>query len=222
MTTTPPRVVSADEALAAAQPVMPTMPDPPLTELLDEPDTAKLTPEEAKEASLGPQSPLDVLRGKRADLEKGLFYDLQVPRWDQVLGRAIWVRYKPASTPLLNASMERRRENHEKAIRAGKQGDQDWMIRANADMLVDACMAIYDLAINENPPNGGLPENLPTFGSQELSEALDSPMKPCPRNAVGTCIHLYGTDADVLMASQQLLVWSGQSSKEADRSFLAP
>lgn len=220
----PPRVVTADQALAEAhaQPSVATGQIVPDFELLDEPEDAKLTPEEAKEASLGPRSPLDVLRGKRADLERGLFYDLQVPRWDQVLGRAIWVRYKPASTPLLNASMERRRENHEKAIRAGKQGDQEWMIRANADMLVDACIAVYDLAINENPPNGDLPENLPTFSSSELSEALDSPIRPCPRNAVGTCIHLYGTSADVLMASQQLLVWSGQTSKEADRSFLAP
>lgn len=204
--------------VVAAQPV-PQFPPPDL--LPDEPESARLTPEETKGASLGPQSPLGVLRGRRAELERGLHYDLQVPRWDLVLGRAIWVRYKPASTPLLNAQIEKRRDNHEKAVKAGKMGDPDWLIRANADLLVDACMAVYDLALGEEPPTDeDLPFNLPTFGSPELSEALDSAENPCPRNAVATCLHLYGTNADVLMASQQLLIWSGQSSQEADRSFL--
>jgi hypothetical protein len=189
-------------------------------EPIDEPDSAQLTVEERTEAKVGPQSPLSLLQGKRQELERELFYDLQIPRWDQILGRALWVRFKPASAPLLDAAINRRRENHERATKAGKMGDPDWLIRANADMLVDACIAVYDLALGEEPPTEPLPENLPTFASSELSEALDTPGNPCPRNAVGTCLHLYGTSSDVLMASQQLLLWSGQASKEADRSFL--
>jgi hypothetical protein len=204
MPTTPPRVVSPAQAAKE----------------LDHDDEMVVVPDDLQDEAVGPQSPLGILRGKRADLQETLFLDLQVPRWDDIIGRAIWVRYRPGSVALLNKGMERRKDAFDKAQRNGKGGDPDWLQKANADMLVEACVAVYDLAIGEEPPTGALPVNLPTFGSRELSEALDSPGASCPRNAVGTCMYLYGTPDDVLLAADQLLRWSGQASKEADRSFL--
>jgi hypothetical protein len=187
---------------------------------MSEPEPELVTAEELKDAHVGASSPLGLLRGKRAELDANLFYDIEVPRWSEILGRAVWVRYKPGQLGLLNAALERRKENHDKAVRAGKQGDPEWVAKANADMLVDSCVGVYDLAIGEEPPTGELPPNLPTFSEYALSESLDMPDDPCPRNAVGTALRLYGTPADLMLAASQLVNWSGQASKEADRSFL--
>lgn len=181
------------------------------SDLGDDEEDQEVTPT----ISDGPQSPLATLRGKRAQLEATLFHDMLVPRWEEVLdGRALWVRYQPANTTVFNTAMQKRDENHRKALKAGKHGDPDWLLKANADMLVDACVAVYDLAIDEEPP-ADLGGDLPTFGSPELSEALGA-----PKNAVATCLQVYGTKPDLLLAANQLLLWSGQASKEADQSFL--
>jgi hypothetical protein len=187
-------------------------------------DVAELTRDEIADKPVGPQSPLEALRGRRGDLERTLFKDLQIPRWDSVLGRALWARFGPADLQLLNRQLDKRKESYDKAVKAMKTGDPDWLAKANADMLVDACIAVYDLAIDEEPSQV-LPPNLPSFSSRELSEALDyvdgtGQKHECPRSALGTCMFLYGTTSDLLVASQQLTVWSGQASREADEAFL--
>lgn len=162
----------------------------------------------------GPQSPLEILRGKRPAAEKLLFKDLKVPRWEETIGRSLWVRYKTANPALQALAAQKREKNHLSAVAKSKHGDPDWATKANADMLVDACLAVYDLPIDEEPPKE-LPTNLPTFSSPELSESLGAPL-----SAVATALAVYLTDADLILAAQQLLDWSGELSKDAGKDFL--
>lgn len=158
----------------------------------------------------GLRSPLDLLRAKRTVLKAGLFLDLAIPRW-QADGRQLWVRYTPCSPALYSTSADRRRD-------AWKKGDPDWMLRVNADLLVDSCVAIYDLPVGEDPPEGELPklaDPYPTFSSEALSESVGA-----PRNAAETCVSTYLTEGDLIMAANQLLEWSGRASKKVDERFL--
>lgn len=164
----------------------------------------------------GPRSPLAILQGKRSELEATLYKDLKVPRWDDLLGVSLWVRYRPIDTTFAQAAGERREKAHRQAVGKGSSGDPDWPVRANADALVKACVAIYDLPLGEEPPEGELDGDLPTFGSSELSEMLGA-----PKNAVETVLKLYATNPDVQLAFAELLGWSGQTSEEARASFLA-
>ena len=171
---------------------------------------------EVTETPAGPQSPLAILRGKRADMDKKLHLDLAVPRWDEILGRRLWVRYGPGNPSVLNAAAEKRERAHLAAKGKGMAGDPEWMDKARADFLVDACVAVFDLAIDEPVPDTLPLEDLPTFASPELSEALGA-----PRNAAATALAVYATPADLLLATTQLLNWSGESSVESDKDFLS-
>lgn len=167
-------------------------------------------------ASSTASSPLELLRGKRAQLDAKLYLDLAVPRWDDLLGRRLWVRYRPGDAEALQAAVEKRENNHRKAVAAGKQGDAHRVTKANADFLVKACVAVYDLPLDAEPPKelSGL-EDYPTFGSEELSEAVGS-----PKNAVDTARKVYATDGDLMVASAQLLEWSAQATPKAESDFL--
>lgn len=165
----------------------------------------------------GPKSPLGMLRGKREALDAALFLDLKVPRWDDQLdGWGVWVRYGPGNPNTFTAQMSKREKSHLTAVGQGRPGDPDWMTKANADMLVGACLAIFALPPGEEPPKGELPSgDYPTFSTPEFSQEIGA--QP---TAVATVLKLYGTSADVLLAATQLLNWSGQVSEEADRDFL--
>jgi hypothetical protein len=171
--------------------------------VIPEPTPAAETPA----VHAGPQSPLALLRGKREELRAKLYLDLAVPRW-QVAGRQVWVRYAPGSPSGLSTNADRFKA-------ADKPGGSDWQIRANADVLVKACIAVYDLAIGEKPSEGDLVGDFPNFGSESLADALGT-----ANNAIDTCIATYLTEADLLLATSQLLDWSGQVSKKADEDFL--
>ncbi len=164
-----------------------------------------------------PQSPLEILAGRRKDLESRLFLDLAVPRWEDVIGKTIWVRYRPANIALLTDAQRTREQEHLLKKRKDGRGDPQWAVKANADMLRDACVGVYFLEVDEEPPRDSdtLDADLPTFSDPALSVALDA-----PRSAVATVLKLYGTDADVLMAAQQLVLWSGEASKEAHQEAL--
>lgn len=175
-------------------------------------------PEGATEVDLGPQSPLAMLRGKRAELDRALFKDLAVPRWEEKLeGRRLWVRYRPADPVLHSTRLTDREKKHQAALSKGAQGDPKWQTKAAADVLVAACDAIYMLGLDEEPPKGNLPPNeYMTFSSPEFSEILE-----CGHSAVDTCMATYFTSGDLLLALAQLLEWSGQVSQEANKDFLS-
>jgi hypothetical protein len=165
--------------------------------------------------SEGPKSPLELLKGKREALDAELYLDVPVPRWEKVLGgRQLWVRYKPGDPALFNTTIEKREQKHRQAMKGGAQGDPHYVAKANAEFLIDACLAVYDLAIGEKPPKN-LPEELPTFSSPELSEALGA-----GRTAISTVLKVFGTEGDVMLAASQLLAWSGQVQADGDESFL--
>lgn len=178
---------------------------------------AALEPKETP-VPTGPTSPLDLLRGKRPALQEKLFLDLAVPRWDEQLpGRKLWVRYRPGNPALFSAALARRERENDEAQRRSGRGDPDWSVKANADVLVDACVAVYDLPADEHPPEGELPPgDYPTFGSEGLSDALGT-----SHNAVETALSLYVTKGDLLLAASQLMNWSGQTSEEVTQGFLA-
>lgn len=172
--------------------------------------------EEIELAPGTPQSPLDLLKGRRKDLEAKLFLDLAVPRWEDIVGKTIWVRYKPADVSLWGEAQRTREAAHLAKKKRDGHGDPKWAIKANADVLVAACVGVYFLEPGEEPLHDeDFPADLPTFSDPALSTALDA-----PRNAVGTVLKLYGTDADVLLAANQIIMWSGESSKEAGEAFL--
>lgn len=180
--------------------------------------TVTAAPAETAEApdTVAQPSVLSLLRAKREQLEAQMHKDLAVPRWDEVLpGRTLWVRYRPADPMLFAAASQKREKQHREAVAKGGQGDPRRAVKANADVLVAACVAVFDLPAGESPP-AELDDDLPTFASSELSEALGA-----PQNAVETCLKLYLTDGDVLVAGTQLMEWSGQASKEAGADFLA-
>lgn len=164
----------------------------------------------------GPQSPLDILKGKRAERDAKLHFDIAVPRWEDVIGLSIWVRYGPGDPSVFAEAMNKRDMAHAAKKKKDGIGDPEWATKANADLLVSACQGVYFLEPGEQPPDGDLPGDLPTFNDPALSAVLDA-----PRSAVGTVLKLYGTSADVLLAANQLLAWSGQASKESSEAFLS-
>lgn len=171
----------------------------------------------------GPQSPLALLRAKRDTSLKGLYIDLAVPRWEEEIGRTQWVRYKP-SNPALFAQTINRMEREFQQANANKpgSGDPEWTTRANADVLVKACIATFDLDIGEDPP-AMLPTDItfPTFSSTDLSDALAefrtarAGHPVIVKGAIATARALYWTDGDLMLAAGQLNEWSGQWSKKA-------
>jgi hypothetical protein len=164
----------------------------------------------------GPQSPLALLRSKRAEMDKGLFLDLAVPRRDEALGVRLWVRYKPGDPAVLASSVEKREKAHASKVSSGMKGDPDRMLKSNADFLVDACSAVYTLPIDEEPSTEGLTDGeYPTFSTPELSEALGA-----GPSAVETCRKLYATPGDLMVAANMLLDWSGKFVPKADKDFL--
>lgn len=146
-------------------------------------------------------------------MEKGLYLDLPVPRWEQ-FGQQLWVRYRPANPALFMADIEKREKAHATQNAANKRGDPDRLIKANADLLVRSCDAVFTLPLDQQPPKE-LPDDYPTFGSPELSEAVGA-----VQNAVETARSVYATDGDLMLAAQQVLEWSGTATKKADDDFL--
>lgn len=163
----------------------------------------------------GPTSPLELLYGKREELDRRLHLDLPVARWDELFpGHQVWVRYRPGDPAVLTSAIERRERDHQKATSKGGPGDKHRITKANADFLVAACMGVYALPAGEEPPDGDLPTDLPTFGSPELSQAVGA-----PDNAVETVRKVYATDGDLMIAANQLLEWSGKAIPKADKDF---
>lgn len=160
-------------------------------------------------APAAPFSPLSMLRGKRSERDSRLHLDLAVPRWDEVLGARLWVRYGPASPAKLAAAMQRREKTKDK--------DSDWALKANADLLCGCCEAVYGLPLGIEPTvELELDERL-TFGSPELGEVLGV----TSQMAVEVCRAVYATDGDLFVAAEQLMGWSAAMAEKGQDDFLA-
>src|ERR1039458_1295553 len=157
---------------------------------------AHITVNEPVPAAVG--SPLIDLRARRSAKRETLTLDLKVPRWDDDGGPfELWVRYRPASMSVALNSTERRR----------KSKDTEWMVKANADTLADACLGVYakvdgqpyTLASGEwHPfdPDEAKPDEWVAVKGERVEE-LNAALGIEAHSAVETLRALFFTDGDL-------------------------
>jgi len=154
-------------------------------------------------------TPIVSLKARRAEIIKYLYKDIQVPRWDNP---EIFVRFNPVDVTELNEAVNRRR----------KQGLKDWPQRANADVLINACVGVYavfpdspdvKLSLREGDPYGEW-----TKFDKALAEALGIEVTDGDA-AVATARGLYMTDGDLGDTTERLLKFSNLSNEQADETF---
>lgn len=169
---------------------------------------------EGGERPAAPASPLADLRSRKTKILESLFNDLKVPRWDDDGGPAVYVRYKPASATKIASAMDRR--SKQKKI----LGD-DWIIAAQADVLIDSCVGVY--AVDGDEKYSFRPDD--PFGSWTrfdpdlaASLGLSAGEGGKPVEAVDVVRALYLTDGDLTLAYNSLCQWSGTTSEEAEEA----
>lgn len=147
------------------------------------------------------------LRALRERKLKDLYKDLPVPRWGEDGTPEIVVRYKPSKPQVaLRATEKRRTEN-----------DPDWLILANADVLVDACIGVYAVyqgkkySLKPGEPNAPW-----TKFDRNLAENLGIETN----RAVEVVRALYLTDGDLIGAVNALAAWSGTVLPQIDEESL--
>jgi hypothetical protein len=192
---------------------------------LDEPTPAVGSVSASDSDTINPAhrgSPLGSLRKRREALQAEMYLDLKVPRWDDDGGPAIYVRCKTMSPAFMSASVDKRK----KPSRMGKR-DQDWVVLANADVLVNSCIGVY--AIEDGTPpsqasreqmlslRDGDPQGEWTTFDPDLAFSLgldgENP------SAVRVVRALFFTDGDLLNAINRLATFSGLSNPTADEDF---
>lgn len=162
--------------------------------------------------SVAPDTPLRSLKAKRSKMLNKLQLTLQVPRWDDP---EIFVVYKPIETARTN----------EATIKRSESKDPDWLVKANADMLCQACSGIYAIFDKDGVKRSLNLED--EFGAwtkfdQNLSENLDLPQWGTVTKAVDVVRAIYPTDGDLIAAAEELSNWSGLQSTQVDEDFPRP
>jgi hypothetical protein len=158
-------------------------------------------------------SPLDGLRDKLREASEKLYVDLEVPRWQELIGIRVFVRYLPLSPAYANAT----------SLKFEKIGGDDWQIQANAQLLVKYCVGVYvqDRTGDKLSMRPGDPDGPWTKFDDQLADAL-GPSRVKERSAIGTCRGLYWTDGDVTAAALALADWSTKISEQAEKDFQTP
>ena len=158
-------------------------------------------------------SPLDGLKEKLTQASENLFVDLEVPRWPELIGIRVFVRYLPLS-PAYGVAMSEKFE---------KEGGEDWPIRANAQILVHYCVGVYVQDDNGDKLSfaTGKPDGPWTKFDDQLAQAL-GPSRVKQQSAIATCRGLYWTDGDVTGAALKLADWSTLISEEHEKVFPTP
>ena len=166
----------------------------------------------------GQGSPLASLRARREALQEKLYLDLKVPRWDDDGGPAIYVRYNPSSPAFLGKTIEKAKKQ--------KPRPDDWMVNANADALIQSCVAVFaiedgtppekatreqQLSLRDGDPAGDWTRFDPDLGFSLGVEGVQS--------ARAVVRKLYFTEGDLLAAASRLVEWSGVAAPEADEDF---
>jgi hypothetical protein len=158
------------------------------------------------------KSPLANLRQRREAIAAELHVDLKVPRWEDDGGPSIFVRYKAATPGKVEGAREKRRKQR-KAL-----GD-DWIVYANADILIDACVGVFaladdgktELSLRDGDPYGEMTTFDPDLG---FSLGLED------EGAVAVVRKLYFTDFDLTSACNDLCAWSGVRINDSEEAFL--
>lgn len=153
-------------------------------------------------------SPLASLRARRQARLDTLHLDLKVPRWDDDNGPAIYVRYKPVDVA----------QAARVADRAEKSKAADWVVVANASVLVNACVGVFAmengqrLSLRDGDPHGPW-----TRFDQDLAESLGL---DGPTRATDVCKALFFTGGDLIGHAAALAEWSGNSTPEVEDATL--
>lgn len=154
--------------------------------------------------SLQAAAPDSALAGHRARRQKSiaeLFTDLVVPRYDP----EIYVRFRPV--------VQRRIDAVNKA--AEKSKDRDKSAIANAVILADACIGIFEVvdgvevSIDPRDPGGAWPKF-----DERLAEIFEL---PAAKKASEVVRGLYLTDGDVIGTASKLAEWSGYATDQLER-----
>lgn len=151
------------------------------------------------ETPAAPTSGLAALRAERKKVEDGLHIDLRVPRY----AIPVYVRYKPLSSD----QMARVRD------RAQKSTAPDAIARANAQLLAECALGVYERDADGNPV--GTPDEWVKVGPA-LAEYLGQPEL---KTATAVIRALFFTDGDITSTVNRLTEWSGFAGHDAIEEY---
>lgn len=153
-------------------------------------------------------SPLAQLRAQRAALVEQLEeIHVRVPRYTNP---EIWVRYQPVDPGVVAEAADKRR----KAAKHGAGSKSDWVVLANADLLVGACLGVYGLQGDEEfslAPGGGDH----TRFDKDLADGLGIEAT----RAVEVCQALFVTGADLVSHASELAERSGLDRDQFEERY---
>ncbi len=147
-------------------------------------------------------SHLTSLRDRRAKVREELTVDFAVPRYDP----PIYVRYRPLTQGQITVANKR----------AEKSKDPSTAVTANAVLLADACIGIFqvvggrELSVDIEHLDGDWPRFDDRLG-QLLGERVN--------NASDAVKALFHTDGDILATAGKLAEWSGYSTEDLEREY---
>ena len=149
---------------------------------------------------------LSSLAEKRKRMHDTLYTDLKVPRWEDP---EIFVRFKPISVTLTEAAIDKRRESKV----------PEWLLLANADILVMACEGVYATLDGDHTTKYSLRlgdnDGKWTRFDPDLAAALGVTLP----GATEVVRALYPTDGDLLNTAAVLTEWSSSTIEKADGDF---
>lgn len=132
--------------------------------------------------------------------------DIKVSGWDDDGGAPVYVSYSPVGGAVVEAAQD--------ASLTAK--DFQSKLAANADILVQACRAVYQKVDGKRVGfDPAKPEHLPRFDA-DLAKVLDLPGEP---PATMICEALFLDELDLLAHAGQLAVFSGAKLAEIDTTL---
>jgi hypothetical protein len=164
-------------------------------------------------------SPLMSLRARRDQIQKELYLDVKVPRWDEGGGPSVYIRLSPAAPSFFGKVIEQRKKQ--------RATQPDWMVNANADVLIKHCEGVFLIEEPNLSPKDALPEQMLSLRDgdpsgvwtkidMDLAAALglDSSV-----GTVRTIRALFFTEGDLIQVANKLAEYSGITQGEADEDF---
>lgn len=152
------------------------------------------------EAPAAPGSVLASIRERREAAKRKLHKDLAVPRIDP----PIYVRFGPIPGHKFEAANKL----------AAHSGDRDATVIANAGVLADACIGVFEVIdgveVSIDPEDREGP--WPRF-DKRLARILETPAG----KASQVVRALYLTDGDIISTVNDLGVWSGYAQEQLER-----
>lgn len=155
------------------------------------------------ERPAAPGSPMRSLRARRDAARNKLHTDLAVPRYDP----PVYVRFRPLSQGEIDAAQK----THEKSR------DRDRTVIANAGLLANACLGIFEIDEDGQEVGVGCTDpgaDWPRFDKDFSEQVSDVPLT----RASDIVRALYFTDGDVIATAARLTEWSGYNTEQLERA----